>query len=101
MKTPRELTSRVWPASSRLPLSRNFTEIGKSSENRRVDRLSGCGCAMAGLQIPKGPFGLILAYVAEILLDILECDHSVPRRSAIREEPIEFGEADLRAEPDR
>src|SRR5205807_9339817 len=63
MKTPRELTSRVRPASSRLPLSRNFTEIGKSSENRRVVRLSGC-CAMAGLQNTKGPLALILAHVA-------------------------------------
>jgi len=56
---------------------------------------------MAGLQIPKGPFGLILAYVAEILLDILECDHSVPRRSAIREEPSSSARPTLRAEPDR
>src|SRR5579859_1952885 len=46
IKTPRELTSRVRPASSRLPVSRNFTEMGKSSENRRVERFSGPGCAM-------------------------------------------------------
>jgi hypothetical protein len=52
MKTPRELTSRVRPASSRLPLLKNFTEIGKSSENRRVLLFSGWGCAMDGLQIP-------------------------------------------------
>ena len=65
MKTPRELTSRVCPASSRLPLSRNLTEIGKSSENRRMDRLSGCGCAMPGLQC-YGSVGLILAQMAGI-----------------------------------
>src|SRR5258707_87601 len=41
MNTPRELTSRVCPANSRLPLSRNFTEIGKSSENLRVFLFSG------------------------------------------------------------
>jgi hypothetical protein len=74
MKTPRELTSRVCPADSCLPLFTNFTEIGNSSENRRVDRFSGCGCAMVRASKCHVPLALILAHVAEILLDILECE---------------------------
>src|SRR6476661_6782078 len=71
MKTPRELTSRVCPANSRWPLFRNFTEMGRSSENRRVVRFSGCGCAMLKASKYSGSLGMILAYVAGILLDIL------------------------------
>jgi hypothetical protein len=74
MNTPRELTSRVCPADSRLPLFTNFTEIGNSSENRRVDRFSGCGCAMVRASNAMVPLALILAHVAQILLDILECE---------------------------
>ncbi|MGZ7053674.1 MAG: hypothetical protein ACXVJ0_16565, partial [Candidatus Angelobacter sp.] len=40
-----------------------FTEIGRSSENRRVVLFSGCGCAMVGLQC-FGPLALILAHIA-------------------------------------
>jgi hypothetical protein len=76
MKTPRELTSRVCPANSRLPLFTNFTEIGNSSENRRVDRFSGCGCAMVLASNAYVPLALILAHVAGILLDILGCEAS-------------------------
>src|SRR5262245_53571061 len=54
MKTPRELTSRVCPAISSGPFARNLTEIGKTNENRRVERFSGCGCAIAGLQVCPG-----------------------------------------------
>jgi hypothetical protein len=64
MKTPRQLTTRVCPANSRVLLSRNFTEMGRSSENRRVVRFSGCGCAMLGLQI-LWIVGTILAYVPQ------------------------------------
>jgi hypothetical protein len=74
MKTPRELTSRVCPTDSRLPLFTNFTEIGNSSENRRVDRFSGCGCAMVQASKCYVPLALILAHVAGILLDIQECE---------------------------
>jgi hypothetical protein len=50
----------------------NFTEIGNSSENRRVDRFSGCGCAMVQASNAMGPLALILAHVAGVLLDILK-----------------------------
>jgi hypothetical protein len=72
MKTPRELTSRVRPPNSCLLLFTNFTEIGNSSENRRVDRFSGCGCAMVQASNAMGPLALILAHVAGVLLDILK-----------------------------
>jgi hypothetical protein len=62
----------VCPADSRLPLFTNFTEIGNSSENRRVDRFSGCGCAMVQASNAMGPLALILAHVAGVLLDILK-----------------------------
>jgi hypothetical protein len=77
MKTPRELTSRVCPADSRLPLFTNFTEIGNSSENRRVDRFSGCGCAMVRASSDV-TLALILAHVAGILLDILKRESDLP-----------------------
>jgi hypothetical protein len=70
INTPRELTSRVCPANSRLPLSRNFTEMGRSRENRLVVRFSGCGCAMLASKY-SGSCGTILAYIGAILLDIL------------------------------
>ena len=71
MNTPRELTSRVRPANYRLPFSRNFTEMGRSSENRLVVRFSGCGCAMLASKY-SGSFGTILAYIGAVLPDILK-----------------------------
>src|SRR5882724_4370034 len=63
MNTPRELTSRVRPANSCLLSSRNLTEIGKSSEKRRVDLCSDCGDVMAALQL-QFCVALILTHVA-------------------------------------